>query len=110
MKYIIPRFERTRVVKLVQMPDGTWVLVCSRLLKTRGHACRHVYKVLKRHPALSDANVRWQNGYGQHYGRNDELTDAFMDLCSRKLHWSHDKSFQPLSTSILEILQQLNSD
>ena len=81
MKYIIPRFERTRVVKLVQMPDGTWVLVCScRLLKTRGHACRHVYKVLKRHPVLSDANVRWQNGYCQHYGRNDELTDAYMDL------------------------------
>lgn len=26
MKYIIPRFERTRVVKLVQMPEGTWVL------------------------------------------------------------------------------------
>ncbi|KAL7432433.1 hypothetical protein ACHAXM_003105, partial [Skeletonema potamos] len=77
MKYIIPRFERTRVVKLVQMPEGTWVL---------GHACRHVYKVLKRHPALSDANVRWQNGYCQHYGRNDELTDAYMDLRSRKLH------------------------
>jgi hypothetical protein len=62
-------------------------IVCScRLLKKRGHACRHVYKVLKRHPALSDANVRWQNGYCQHYGRNDELTDAYMDLRSRKLH------------------------
>ena len=86
MKYIIPRFERTRVVNLVQMPDGTWVLVCScRLFNTRRYACRHVYRVLKRHPTLSDANVRWQNGYCQHYGRNDELTDAYMDLRSAEL-------------------------
>ena len=86
MKYIIPRFERTRVVKLVQMPDGTWVLECScRLFTTSGHACRHVYRVLNRHPVLSDANVRWQNGYCQHYGRNDQLTNAYMDLRSIKL-------------------------
>jgi len=86
MKYIIPRFERTRVVKLVRMSDGTWVLVCScHLLKTRRYACRHVYRVLRRHPNLSDANVRWQNGYCQHYGRNDELTDAYMNLRAAEL-------------------------
>ena len=86
MKYIIPRFERTRVVKLHQMHDGTWVLLCScHLLKTRGYACRHVYRVLCRHPKLSDANVRWQNGYCQHYGRNDELTDAYMNLRATEL-------------------------
>eukprot|EP00985_Skeletonema_marinoi_P014207 scaffold7169_cov62-Skeletonema_marinoi.AAC.1 len=56
MKYIIPRFERTRVVKLIQLPDGTWILVCScGLFKQMGYACRHKYKLLRRDPKSSDA-------------------------------------------------------
>ena len=86
MKYIIPRFERTRAVRLVQMSDGTWVLVCScRLWKTRRYACRHIYRVLRRNPKLSDANVRWQNGYRQNYGRHEELTEAFMNIRDAEL-------------------------
>ena len=70
MKYIIPRFVRTRAVELKKLPDGTWVLVCScGLFKMMGYACRHMYKVLKRDPKTSDAIVRWQNGYGEDYGR-----------------------------------------
>ena len=120
MKYIIPRFERTRAVQLVQMSDGTRVLVCScRLWKTRGYACRHIYRVLRRNPKLSDANVRWQNGYRQNYGRHDELTEAFMndelvaifhEVKNRPdLKSNHQIDFEELSTQeriqiILEIL------
>lgn len=86
MKYIIPRFERTRVVKLIQLPDGTWILVCScGLFKQMGYACRHKYKLLRRDPKSSDAKVRWNNGYCEDYGSNDELTSAYMALRSANL-------------------------
>lgn len=83
MAYIIPRLERTRVVELIQLPDGTWVLVCSCLtFKKRGHACRHMYKVLKRSPNVNDAHIRWQNHYSEDYGRNDQLTNEYIKLRS----------------------------
>eukprot|EP00970_Alexandrium_tamarense_P016621 scaffold6980_cov213-Alexandrium_tamarense.AAC.1 len=86
MKYIIPRFEHTRVVELKKLPDGTWVIVCScGLFKTMGYACRHMYKVLKRDPTSSDAKIRWHNGYCEDYGRNNELTKAYMELRSVNL-------------------------
>ena len=83
MAYIIPRLERTRVVELIQLPDGTWVLVCScPTFKKRGHACRHMYKLLKRSPNVNDAHIRWQNHYSEDYGRNDELTNEYIKLRS----------------------------
>jgi len=86
MKYVIPRLEHTRVVELVPLPHGSQVLVCScRTLKKRGHACRHMYKLLRRGPTLNDAHVRWQNHYFEDYGCDEELTNAYMDLRSIKL-------------------------
>ena len=86
VKYIIPRLERTRVVKLVRLADGSWALVCScPVFKKRGHACMHMYKVLKRAPTSKDAQIRWQNHYVEDYGRNDELTHAYMHLRSLNL-------------------------
>ncbi len=86
MAYIIPRLERTRVVELKQLPDGTWVLVCCcPTFKNRGHACRHMYKVLKRSPNINDAHIRWQNHYSEDYGRNDQLTNEYLKLRSINL-------------------------
>jgi hypothetical protein len=86
VKYVIPCLEHTRVVELVPLPDGSRVLVCSCMtLKKRGHECWHMYKLLRRGLTLNDAHVRWQNHYFEDYGRDEELTNAYMDLRSIEL-------------------------
>ena len=59
MKYVIPRFEMTRVVKIVQMKNGDHVLVCDcQTFSKHKRACRHMYKVLRRNPQLNGVAVR----------------------------------------------------
>ena len=81
MKHVIPRFENTRRVKIQDLPGGEYVLVCDCKIFTKyGHGCRHVYRLLKRRPLITDARVRWYNGYALHYGINKELSDHYLYL------------------------------
>ena len=71
MNHIIPRFEHTRRLNVIQWIDGEWLLTCScRIYEKTGHACRHMYRLLKRTPKTTDAKVRWHIGYSHYYGVN----------------------------------------
>ena len=81
MMYVIPRFERTRVLKIVRMKDGEQVLVCSCMMWEKyGIACRHMLAVVKRHPTVVDAKIRWHTGCANNYGRNEEMSMAYSEL------------------------------
>lgn len=59
---VVPRFERTTLVEVRDVPDSDSkcnekMLVCSRCFKKRGYACRHIYKLVNRLPALTDALI-----------------------------------------------------
>ena len=81
MKYVIPRFERTRELKIISLPNGEFVLQCScPVFEKFGHACRDMYFLLKRKPTLSDAKVRWHVGYGYHYGRHHVMSQHYQHI------------------------------
>ena len=80
MRHVIPRFERTRTVKIVPGLNADEKIIicdCNMMIKW-GLACRHIYRILKRHPTVKDAKVRWLVGYGYYYGRNDKLSKQLM--------------------------------
>ena len=81
-KQYIPRYERTRRVKLVSNAETNDVLLvcdCGRMRKN-GQACRHIYKVLNRLPTRNDAKIRWTTAYSYYYGRNGEMTTQLTSL------------------------------
>ena len=87
MKYVIPRFERTHIVKIETMSSGEKVLTCGNeeggipcAWMKHGRACEHIYRLLNRTPQLSDAHVRWHNGYAHMYGRNEIITQHYIHL------------------------------
>lgn len=81
MKHVIPRFENTRRVQIKQLPSGDWIISCScPMHKKFGHGCRHIYTVLKRHPKITDAKVRWHIGYIHHYGRHEQMSQHYLKL------------------------------
>ena len=82
---MIPRYERTRVVQLMEFANDEWVLVCScPFWEKHGWACRHMYKVLGRKPTVCDAHVRWHIWYGHKYGRkNDATSKKYIKLRER---------------------------
>lgn len=86
-KHFIPRFERTRVVKLVletstHMPQQL-VMKCScNLWQTHGYCCRHIYALLDRTPVETDAKIRWWNVYYHAYGQDGR------ESISAKLHFT----------------------
>ena len=81
IKYVVPRYERTHIVKIETMTSGEKVLTCGndklgipcRFTK-HGQACRHMYHLLERTPTIRDAVVRWHVAYAHFYGKNDEMT------------------------------------
>ena len=81
IKYVVPRFENTRRVRVKRLSNGELVLVCScRIFIKYGHACRCMYKVLKRAPILTDAKPRWHDGYALHYGVIDTMSSHYLQL------------------------------
>ncbi|KAL7539501.1 hypothetical protein ACHAXR_009346 [Thalassiosira sp. AJA248-18] len=81
MKYVIPRYEHTRILKMEQAFSGDLVLTCSCPgFPKMGHACRHMYALLRRHPSPRDAKIRWHVGYANNYGDDKELTKQYMNL------------------------------
>ena len=87
IKYVVPRYERTHIVKIETMTSGEKVLTCGndelgipcRFTK-HGQACRHMYHLLERTPTIRDAVVRWHVSYAHYYGKNDEMTQHFIKL------------------------------
>lgn len=82
MQDVIPRFERTRVLRVVPVPGTDEFIIecdCNRFKKW-GLACRHMYAILKRYPRLQDGKVRWLIGYGYYYGRNEILSKHLIKM------------------------------
>ena len=68
-------------MKIVFMENGDMVMVCScRVWEKHGHACRHMYKILRRRQKIQDAKVRWHLRYLLEYGRNEEVSRKYMYL------------------------------
>ncbi|KAL7532371.1 hypothetical protein ACHAXR_004589 [Thalassiosira sp. AJA248-18] len=81
MKYLIPRYEHTRIVKIIEAPSGDKVLTCScRGFRQMGYACRHMYALLRRYPSIRDAKIRWHMGYANNYGHDVDLTKHYINL------------------------------
>ena len=74
--YVIPSFERTRIVRVFR-EHGTLVAVCScKQYIRKQYCCRHVYACLSRGAEYTDAAVRYWNIYEYRYGGADkELTN-----------------------------------
>ena len=67
--WIIPRFERTRVVTLKD-EGGKMVAKCTcALFERQGICCRHIYSLLGRGIILTDAIVRWWKKCIYYYGK-----------------------------------------
>jgi len=83
MKLIIPRFQRTRTVSVVEgQKPGEKIIICDCPFFARyGLACRHIYKVICRHPRVEDALPRWLIAFIHYYGRNEEISRQFLRLC-----------------------------
>ena len=59
--YVLPHFQRTRVVRLVyDETSQVWVLTCScGVVPSMGACCRHIYAVTGHLPWKFDARFRW---------------------------------------------------
>jgi len=87
VKYIVPRYETTHVLKIETTQEGDRVLTCGndvhgtpcRFIK-HGQACRHMYNLLERNICSLDATIRWHSSYAHFYGRDDEMTKHFIYL------------------------------
>ena len=82
MKLIIPRFQRTRTVSVVEgQKPGEKVIFCDCPFFVKyGLACRHIYKVISRHPRVEDALPRWLIAFIHYYGRNQDMSQQFIHL------------------------------
>ncbi len=83
MKFVIPRFQRTRTVSVVEgQQTGEKIIFCDcPFFAQYGLACRHIYKVISRHPRVEDALPRWLIAFIHYYGRNAEMSQKFVHLC-----------------------------
>ena len=87
MMYVIPRWERTHILRIEEQSNGEYVLTCDndedsppcRWCK-HGQACSHMYTLLNRPSNVQDAHVRWHTAYSHFYGRDDVLTRHFINL------------------------------
>ena len=93
MMYVIPRFERTHIVRIETMANGENVLSCDndkhspscRYCK-HGQACTHLYRLLDRPANINDAHVRWHTGYSHFYGKDDVMTKHYINLRDNLQH------------------------
>ena len=81
MRYIIPRFERTWLIKIYKHPCGDWVMTCScPMFEIFGHSCHHMFSLLDCRPSPRDAIIRWHVDYTHNYGRDDAITSEYIHL------------------------------
>ena len=45
-----------------------------------GMACWHMFAVVKRHPTVGDAKIRWHTGYANNYGRDEKMSIVYSEL------------------------------
>ncbi len=76
--YIIPRYERTRVVKVATNREGERHLVCScKGWERVGIPCRHVWSILKREGCIADVSVRHHKNYAYSYLKCSAFTEFY---------------------------------
>jgi hypothetical protein len=85
--YIIPKYERTRIVEVregQQLPGKLFLHCSCGYYDRHGIVCRHQYAILshgempgRQAPNLGDVAVRWLNLYGYFYGRDRTYTRKF---------------------------------
>ncbi len=78
-KYIVPRFERTRVVSIEKV-NGRNYLVCScNKHKQIGLLCGHIHAVRNTVPTPSEMAIRWHKIYDHMYLKGDGVLDGLID-------------------------------
>jgi hypothetical protein len=66
-KYLVPSFERTRIVRIVEQDSKRYLVCSSGYFERNGLANATMYKVLQRTPEATDVAVRWHKGYRYYY-------------------------------------------
>jgi hypothetical protein len=84
-KYMIPKFARVRVVKIVKFNDIHYLVCSCGYFDRFGLGCRHVYKIRDLPPKQEDASVRYRIDYLRYFNKPgfEELTTCF-DACLKK--------------------------
>jgi MULE transposase domain len=84
INYMVPTFERTRVVEIISNA-GRMHMVCScGYFKRMGIPCRHMYCILKRKPLPSDLILRYHLQFHHKYQMPgcEEISNAFDQILS----------------------------
>ena len=82
-QYMVPRYCRTRVVKVIEFQEHSHLECSCGLFQRCGYPCRHIYSVLDRPPTPSDVILRYHKTFRYHYHRGrvevDQKFDAILD-------------------------------
>ena len=80
--WIIPSFEMTREVKIVEVGEQSFVTCSCDTFTGMAVACRHIFKVFDRQPVCSDTKVRFWKVYATGYGRpgKEEFTQDLLEI------------------------------
>ena len=93
MMCLIPQFEHTMVVEIVEMSDGEYVLVClCRTWEIFGWAYWHIFAVLKRYLTVGDAKISPYNDYAHKYGHDKTMSQRYLKLRD-KFSYTGDSSY-----------------
>jgi hypothetical protein len=84
-KYMIPKFARIRVVKIVKYNDEFYLVCSCGYFDRFGLGCRHVYKIRGLPPMPEDSSVRYRIDYLRYFNKPgfEDLTTRF-DECLQK--------------------------
>lgn len=74
--WYIPKFERTRIVTLMNREDQVYATCSCNYPTHNAMCCRHIYAIiLKRWPVkILDADLRWWLVYAHYYNVDSEMT------------------------------------
>jgi len=76
---VIPRFWRTRVVRIVEVDEKAFLVCSCNLHKRLGITCRHIYAILDRVPDSADVIVRWHKLFAFFYFEDSVFTQLYRD-------------------------------
>jgi hypothetical protein len=84
-KHVLPKFDQTRIVKLIESsdPPGKFVTCTCPYFWQRGLCCRHIYHVIDTKPNEKHAIVHWWKMYNLLCLQNDHCPDKFIPILKR---------------------------
>ena len=80
MHYVIPRFVRTRRVKLIWSDNLAYWTCSCQLFERTGFCCRHILSVTGEKPTREHCTYRYWNVFDDQWGRSKEITTLFEDM------------------------------